>query len=87
MISKEIIITPNMIKASEWVQRGSMIVQRYALNVDDKDSYFALWYAKYKEILPIEFQEQLYNERTSAEEEKEILEKLSRKKIQPLYLR
>ena len=84
----DLIVNESIIQASEWVKKGEMLIQRSALDFVDPDSYWALWYIKFKEILPREFQQQLWNcDLPSKSEEDEILSQLKLVKFKPLYLR
>ena len=87
MIPTTVEVEQTYIKASEWVKRGNMIVKRSALDFDDPDSYWCLWYTKFKEILPEEFQEQLYGDSVDPVFEEEILDKLEKIKHRPIYIR
>jgi len=61
-IPTETEVTENYIKASEWVKRGSMIVRRDCLDITDPDSYFNLWYNKWRAVLPVDMQRKIYGE-------------------------
>lgn len=73
-------VDENGIMASVWVQRGGMIVQRYALDYDDPDSYWRLWWDKFKEVLPDDLVQKIWGEPLSDNERLMIHQKLSGKR-------
>lgn len=50
------------IEFTTWVKRGGMLVNRSALAFDDEESYFTIWWKKYKEVLPYDFQKKIWGE-------------------------
>ena len=67
-IPTEVTVTRDTIAASEWVHRPPMIVRRDALNYEDPDSYWRLWWDKFGEVLPDDFVIQLWGEPLSEDE-------------------
>jgi len=87
MIPTEVEVENTHIKASQWVKRGNMIVQRSALDCTDPDSYWCLWYARFKEILPEDLQIKIFGYTLCPSRTQEILNRLQKIKHQPIYMR
>ena len=68
LVANQTEVTADYIKASVWVNRGSMNVQRKHLGADDPDSYFALWWKEFREVLPDDLVFKIWGEPLSATE-------------------
>ena len=52
-----------------WVRRGNMLVRRDALDCDDPESVWMLWWDRFQEVMPMYICDQIWGEDCITEQE------------------